>query len=100
VPPLPILDAGGWWPLPAPDVAERLLPTVLRGAAATDLPHEDAVAALPHEVLLLPWADDPGHPVSTSERLLALLPHASMSVAREPADLRAWNERILAFLQA
>src|SRR5579875_266043 len=33
VPPLPVLAAAGFWPLPGPDVEEALLPTVLRGAA-------------------------------------------------------------------
>ncbi|MDH2442382.1 alpha/beta fold hydrolase [Amnibacterium sp. CER49] len=98
LPPLPILEAGGWWPTPPPDVREDLLPTVLRGAARTDFPSEDAVAALPHEVLLLPWPDDPGHPVSTAQRLAELLPHAALEVARTPAALRAWPERIAAFL--
>lgn len=100
LPPLPILDAAGAWPPPAPDVAEPLLPTVLRGAAATDLPDPGAIAALPHPVLLLPWADDPGHPVSTAERLLQLLPHATMHVARTPDDLHAWGSRIVDFLEA
>jgi pimeloyl-ACP methyl ester carboxylesterase len=99
LPPLPILEAGGWWPPPPPDVAEALLPTILRGAAGTDLPAEEAVAALPHEVLLLPWADDPAHPVSTAERLRALLPHATMAVARTPEDVRGWEDRIVAFLR-
>lgn len=98
LPPLPILDAAGLWPLPAPDVAEDLLPTILRGAATTDLPDEEAVASLPHEVLLLPWADDPGHPVSTSERLQQVLPQATMEVARTPDDLRGWGPRIAEFL--
>lgn len=100
LPPLPILDAAGAWPPPGPDIAEPLLPTVLRGAATTDLPHPDAIAALPHAALLLPWADDPGHPVSTSERLLELLPNATMHVARTPDDLRGWGRRIVDFLEA
>lgn len=100
LPPLPILDAAAAWPLPAPDIAESLLPTVFRGAATTDLPDPEAIAALPHPVLLLPWADDPGHPVSTAERLLELLPNATMHVARTPDDLRAWGSRIVDFLEA
>lgn len=100
LPPLPILEAGGWWPTPPPDVREDLLPTVFRGAARTDFPPEDAVAALPQDVLLLPWPDDPGHPVSTAQRLAELLPSATLEVARTPADLVAWPERIAAFLDA
>ena len=100
LPPLPILEAAGAWPLPAPDIAEPLLPTVFRGAGASDFPDPGAIAALPHDVLLLPWPDDPGHPVSTSERLLELLPNATMHVARTLDDLRGWGSRIVDFLGA
>lgn len=99
LPPLPILDAAGAWPPPAPDIAESLLPTVFRGAATTDLPDPERIATLLHDVLLLPWAGDPGHPVSTSQRLLELLPNATMHVARTPDDLRGWGRRIVDFLE-
>ncbi|MGN6742670.1 MAG: alpha/beta fold hydrolase, partial [Amnibacterium sp.] len=100
LPPLPILAAAGLWPLPGPDVTETLLPTIFRGAAATDLPAAEELTALPHEALLLPWADDPGHPVSTAERLLEVLPNATMHVARTPDHLRARGRLIAEFLAA
>src|SRR6185369_12879577 len=40
------------------DVPEPLLPSVLRGAAATDLPPREHLAALPHETLILAWDTD------------------------------------------
>ena len=100
LPPLPILDAAGVWPPPPADIAEALIPTILRGAAATDLPAPELIAALPHQTLLLPWADDPGHPVSTSQRLAELLPNAELHVARTPDDLRAWGPRIVDLFSA
>lgn len=99
LPPHPILEAGGWARGPDADVAEELLPTVFRGAAGTDLPGEDELAALKQEVLLLPWAEDPGHPVSTAERLAELLPNARLEVATTPEDIRGWGPRIAAFLE-
>jgi len=97
-PPVPLLAEGGWWPLPGPDVAGRLLPAVFRGAALTDLPDDALLAGLRHDVLLRPWADDPGHPVSTSERLAALLPAATLRVTRTPDELRALGGDVAAFL--
>jgi len=97
-PPVPLLAQGGWWPLPGPDVADALLPAVLRGAADTDLPDPDRLAALPHEVLLRPWADDPGHPVSTSQRLAELLANATLRVTRTADELRALGADVADFL--
>jgi 3-oxoadipate enol-lactonase len=76
---------------PTPDVREDLLPTVLRGAAASDLPRTDDLRGVQQPTLVLAWADDPGHPVSTAERLVELLPDAHLHVARTPADLHSWG---------
>ena len=59
---------------PVPQVSEQLLPSVLRGAASSDLPPQEAVRRVTAPTLLLPWISDDGHPLSTSERLLELLP--------------------------
>ena len=95
----PVLAAGGWPHEPQVDIGEELLPAVLRGAAGTDLPGEDELAALKQEVLLLPWTDDPGHPVSTAERLAELLPNARLEVATAPENIRGWGARIATFLE-
>jgi 3-oxoadipate enol-lactonase len=84
---------------PPPQVSERLLPAVLRGAAASDLPPPDVVRALTAPALLLPWVSDPGHPLSTSERLVSLLPTVQVQVAHELRDLATWTDRIDAFLE-
>ena len=73
-----------------PDVDEALLPIVLRGAAESDLPPADELVGIAQPVLILAWTGDPGHPLSTSERLLGLLPGARMHVAQSPDDVREW----------
>jgi 3-oxoadipate enol-lactonase len=83
---------------PTPDVPADLLPSVLRGAAASDLPDPEALRRIRQPVLVLAWAGDPGHPVSTAERLAALLPDARLEVAGSTADLRDWGAKAAAFL--
>jgi 3-oxoadipate enol-lactonase len=81
-----------------PDVSVELLPTVFRGAALSDFPSADDIAGIRQPVLILAWAGDPGHPVSTSEKLVALLPHAELHIAQSPADVAQWVGLADAFL--
>jgi 3-oxoadipate enol-lactonase len=83
---------------PVPQVSEQLLPAVLRGAANSDLPQEEAVRRVTAPALLLPWVSDDGHPLSTSERLLELLPNVQIHVAYHLRDVGTWTDRIDAFL--
>jgi pimeloyl-ACP methyl ester carboxylesterase len=86
---------------PAPmtaDIPEHLLPSVLRGAAASDLPPPEAVRALQHPALVLAWAGDPGHPESTAHRLGELLPNSEVRVAVTLKDLFTWSRMITDFL--
>lgn len=86
---------------PAPmtaDIPEAILPSVLRGAAASDLPPPDAIATLQHPALILAWAGDPGHPESTAHHLAELLPHSEIRVARQLQDLFTWSAAIADFL--
>ncbi|MGF9660216.1 hypothetical protein AAIH18_22555, partial [Pantoea agglomerans] len=69
-----------------------LLPSLLRGAAISDLPAPESVARIDVPTTILAWVDDPGHPLSTAESLAALLPNATLTVARTPADVEAWPE--------
>ena len=73
-----------------PDVSAELLPSVFRGAALSDLPPRDRLAGIAQPALILAWAGDPGHPLSTSEDLLALLPDSELRVAQSPADVANW----------
>jgi pimeloyl-ACP methyl ester carboxylesterase len=80
------------------DIDEALLPTVLRGAAASDLPPPEAIAAIRRPTLILAWDGDPGHPLATAERLHDLIPGSVLSVARTPDELCSWDDRTLRFL--
>lgn len=73
-----------------PEVAERTLPALFRGAALSDLPAPDRLSRIDVPVTVLAWVDDPSHPVSTAEALAALLPRAALSVAGTPAEVSAW----------
>lgn len=77
-------------PETVPDVREDLLPALLRGAALTDLPPPDAVAAVPAPTTVLAWTDDPAHPLSTAEELHRLVDGSRLVVAATPADLGEW----------
>ena len=85
---------------PVPRVSEELMPSVLRGAASSDLPSEESVLRISAPALLLPWVGDDGHPMSTSERLLQLLPRVQIHVAHHLRDVATWTDRISAFLDA
>jgi len=85
---------------PAADIPEPLLPWVLRGAAASDLPSPDEIAGLPHAALILAWAGDPGHPESTAERLHELIADSELRVATTLEDLFTWSAAIADFLTA
>lgn len=79
-------------------VRDELLPSVLRGGARSDLPPEDEIRRLRVPTLVLSYADDPGHPVSTGERLAELIPGAEFGVAASVPELRTWGDRAAAFL--
>ncbi len=83
---------------PEPSIPAELLPSVLRGAGASDLPDPSLLARLDHPVLLLPWTTDPGHPVSTAGALARVLPHARLEVAADLTAIHGWGERAAAFL--
>ena len=86
--------------IPVPRVSAELLPAVLRGAASSDLPSPESVRTITAPALLLPWVGDAGHPMSTSERLLELLPNVQIHVAHHLRDVGTWTDRIDSFLDA
>lgn len=81
------------------DIDEALLPSVLRGAASSDLPTPEQIAAIRVPTLVLAWDSDPSHPVSTAERLHEVIPNSALHVARTPAELATWGERTAGFLK-
>jgi pimeloyl-ACP methyl ester carboxylesterase len=84
---------------PAAEVARSLLPAVLRGAALSDLPDADALAAVRSPVLILAWSGDPGHPLSTARYLIEVLPDAELLIADTPMQLRRWPQVAAEFLR-
>jgi 3-oxoadipate enol-lactonase len=77
--------------------AEELI-RLLRGAASSDLPDEAELAKLDLPTLLLPIRDDPGHPLSTAERLHTLLKGSELHVLRDAAELGLQRDTLLRFL--
>lgn len=77
-------------PRTQPAVAEDLLPTILHGAAMTDLPDLDQIAKIDVHTLILAWSDDPSHPMSTAKKLREALPEGRLVVARTPYGMMAW----------
>ncbi|MFJ3963227.1 alpha/beta fold hydrolase [Streptomyces sp. NPDC090036] len=81
-----------------PTPPEPVLPSVLRGLARSDLPPPTTLAALRCPTLILTWADDPGHPVSTAAALADCLPRAELHIAHTRAEVQAWGLRIAQFV--
>ncbi|WP_353113048.1 alpha/beta fold hydrolase [Microbacterium sp.] len=94
-PPPPIF-ADVWVPGP-PTLDPALLPSVFRGAGKSDMPDAGLVAQIDVPALLLAWATDPGHPVSTTERLSELLRDSEAVVAEDVEQVRTWPARAAAF---
>lgn len=81
-----------------PDVDLSLLPSVMRGAGASDLPSPEQLAGITQPTLILAWAGDPGHPVSTAERLAELIHGSELVVSETSAHVLTWGRRAAAFL--
>ena len=77
-----------------------VFPHVMRGAAASDLPDPERVAAIEVPTLVLAWTDDDGHPVSTAERLVELIGGAELHVAASVDEVAEWPARLATFLGA
>ncbi|MBP2334737.1 pimeloyl-ACP methyl ester carboxylesterase [Saccharothrix coeruleofusca] len=96
-PPLPIFADYPAFTL-APDIPDELLAPILRGIGESDLPAQDAIAALSQPALILTWDTDPLHPVSTAQRLHELLADSTLHVSSTVADVQTWSHRITEFL--
>lgn len=87
------------WPPRSLGAHPEVLPALLRGAAASDLPAREEIARLPQPTLILTWSDDPGHPVSSAEQLAGLLPDVRLHISHDTTDIATWDERIAEFLR-
>lgn len=96
-PPLPIFADYPKFDL-TPDVADELLPHILRGIGMSDLPDPDRLATLSQPTLILVWDRDPLHPVATAQRLHETIPDSTLHVAHTVEDVKTWTQRTLDFL--
>jgi pimeloyl-ACP methyl ester carboxylesterase len=76
----------------------RVLPYILRGAAASDLPGKELVHDVIVPTLILTWAGDAGHPLSVAQELSSLLIQNELHVAETRADVESWPELVRHFL--
>lgn len=77
---------------------EKVVPALLRGAAASDLPPRDEIRSIVMPALILAWPGDPGHPVATAEALADLLVLSELHVADDLAGVRTWPGLVRDFL--
>jgi len=96
-PPPPIFADVPGFP-PPPDIRSHLLATVFRGAGCADLPPLESLAALTQPTLILAWDTDPGHPVSTAQKLAQVLPYVELHISETFADIQTWGDRAARFL--
>jgi 3-oxoadipate enol-lactonase len=81
-----------------PQVIPTLMPSVLRGAALSDLPTPESLERLQHPTLILAWPGDPTHPEATARTLAELLPHATLQVDARLRDVKRWGLLAAEFL--
>lgn len=65
------------------------LVNLLRGAAASDLPDPERLSTLQVPAYIVATRDDPAHPLSTAEKLHALLPRSELVVVIDVRELRS-----------
>jgi pimeloyl-ACP methyl ester carboxylesterase len=76
----------------------KVMPSILRGAASSDLPSRDEVRSIVVPTLILAWTGDHAHPVSTAEALAELLVLSELHVASDLAGVRRWPDLVRDFL--
>lgn len=86
----PAPPALAYAPSTVPSVQERLLPTMLRGAAETDMPRRKDLKRVTVSTLILAWTGDRTHPMKTAKVLFNLMPNSRLVVARSPYGIMAW----------
>lgn len=70
----------------------------IHGACRSDMPDEEAIAALNVPTLILAWTGDRVHPMSTVENLQRLMPRAQVVVAKNKSDPFRWVEHVREFV--
>ncbi|UTT39626.1 alpha/beta hydrolase [Glutamicibacter mishrai] len=91
--PVPPATVGN--PVTLPDNSPQLLPTIFRGAAASDLPQLADLARVNVPTHILAWTEDPSHPVTTAQALLYGLTQARLQVASTRDEVNAWPQILM-----
>ncbi|GAA1738105.1 alpha/beta hydrolase [Aeromicrobium alkaliterrae] len=86
----PAVPAMGHAPETLPTVPALLMPSVLRGAAASDFPHRRLIIRIQTPTLILAWTGDKTHPMATAKRLHKAIHGSRLEVARTPYGVVAW----------
>ena len=72
----------------------------MRGAAISDFPPREALAALKMPALILAWPDDDTHPLAVAEELDRILPCSRLEVTRGEGEPYAWPDTVREFIQS
>lgn len=91
-------EAGSIWMRHLRRMDEKVVPSILRGAASSDLPSRDEIHGVIVPTLILAWAGDPAHSVATAETLAELMVLSELHVAEDLAGVRRWPELVRDFL--
>jgi len=91
-------EAGNIWLRHLRRMDEKVVPSILRGAASSDLPRREEIHNVIVPTLILAWTGDPAHPVSTAESLADLMVMSELHVAEDLAAVRRWPELVRDFL--
>jgi pimeloyl-ACP methyl ester carboxylesterase len=91
-------EAGDIWLRHLRRMDEKVMPSILRGAASSDLPSREEVHGVVVPTLILAWTGDPAHPVSTAETLAELMVMSELHVAEDLAGVRRWPDLVRDFL--
>ncbi len=91
-------EAGSIWQRHVRRMDEKVVPSILRGAASSDLPSKAEIHSLVVPTLILAWTGDTAHPVSTAETLAELMVMSELHVAEDLAGVRRWPELVREFL--
>ncbi len=78
---------------------EGMVPALLRGAGLSNFPARDTLQTLTMPTLILAWADDAVHPVSTATELGRLLPQAHLHIASSLKEVQEWPDVLRNFVR-
>jgi pimeloyl-ACP methyl ester carboxylesterase len=102
-PPDPFIGSSEWVDRRAASMGgadPQRLATNFRGAAHADLPSLEQLATITTPTLVLAWSGDPGHPVSTAERLRDTMPAVEVHIASTSDEVATWGQLVADFLAA